>query len=130
MIGDELERQRLLALEKEKDWPIAGALQPKGQYMNRTNDTVRLIHERRDCLCEITEYKFVYEGLIKKVPDYYQAFPDSELFTVPFNISAFQGQQGKIELELSYAIPKAVISLDIINENYHLKQGIFFYHFI
>lgn len=71
------------------------------------------------------DYKEIYNEMIKKAPDYYKMIPDSQYFNVPLDIVAFQGQNGKTELELCYSIPiKAVKSR---GEVFRLQHGIFLF---
>jgi len=68
------------------------------------------------------DYKDIYNSMIKDFPDYYKLMPDSQLFTVPYDIVAFQGQNDNTELEVCYGIPAFSD-----NQKYKLLQGIFFF---
>ena len=71
------------------------------------------------------DYKEIYHEMIKKVPDYYRVIPDSQYFGVPLDIVAFQGQNGKTELEFCYGIPLNQVKPR--GENYNLQHGLFLF---
>ncbi|MFZ5517598.1 MAG: GWxTD domain-containing protein [Candidatus Zhuqueibacterota bacterium] len=71
------------------------------------------------------DFKYVYEEMIKDRPDFYQVHPDSEMFDVPMEIAAFKGATGKTELEIYYGIPAGKIRMK--QQQFHLKQGVFFF---
>jgi len=74
------------------------------------------------------DYKHIYNRMIKDFPDYYKLIPDSQLFTVPYDIVAFQGQDSHTELELCYSIPTSRINpAGSDNHKHKLLQGIFFF---
>ena len=53
-------QQEEAALKQQGDLPPQPQYIQKGNFLIRTNYTVRLIPERRDCLWRIAEYKFIY----------------------------------------------------------------------
>lgn len=71
------------------------------------------------------DYKEIYKEIIKKVPDYYQLIPDSQTFDIPLDIVAFQGQNGKTELEFCYGIP--IRAIESRGNNFHLQHGLFLF---
>lgn len=75
-----------------------------------------------------TDYKDMYNRMIEDFPDYYKLIPDSQAFSVPYDIVAFQGQSGKTELEVCYGIPlSALNSRRVSNNEFMLSQGVFFF---
>jgi len=71
------------------------------------------------------DYKEIYNEMIKQVPDYYRMIPDSQHFNVPLDIVAFQGQNGKTELEFCYAIP--INEIKPRGDIFKLQHGIFLF---
>jgi len=74
------------------------------------------------------DYKEIFHEMIKVRPDYYRAFPDSQLFNIPYDIVTFKGQNGRTELEVCYSIPINSIEMSSSeNDNYNLLKGIFLF---
>ncbi len=71
------------------------------------------------------DYKEIYNEMIKQVPDYYRMIPDSQHFNVPLDIVAFQGQNGKTELEFCYAIP--INEIKTRGDIFNLNHGLFLF---
>lgn len=82
----------------------------------------------RDIVPEF-DYKMIYEDKIKQNPDYFQMYPDSMLFDVPYEIVAFKDEKDRTELELCYCLPANQIHLaDFETHQYELKKGLFLFN--
>lgn len=75
-----------------------------------------------------TDYKEIYEDMIKKFPDYYRLIPDSQFFDVPYDMVAFMGQNHRTELACCYSIPADDLNPSgRENQDFQLLQGLFLF---
>jgi len=75
-----------------------------------------------------TDYKEIYEDMIKKNPDHYQLIPDSQFFDVPYDMVAFMGQNERTQLVYCYSIPVDDLQPGgSQKQQFELLQGIFLF---
>ena len=75
------------------------------------------------------DYKYQFEDLIDKMPDYYDYDYGGERFEVPRLVAGFRGQNGKTRLEIFYGVPGHRIALrqDGRVTTARLRRGVFFF---
>jgi GWxTD domain-containing protein len=75
------------------------------------------------------DYKYQYEELIEKRPDFYRHDYGGERFEVPRVVASFRGDKGKTRLEIFYGVPGHEIALRKEGRlsTVRLRRGVFFF---
>jgi GWxTD domain-containing protein len=73
--------------------------------------------------------KYVYDRLIKEIPDYYEPDFNGTKFEIPRVISQFMGESGKTKIQLYYGVPSDQVSLVSWGDSTKvlLKRGLFIF---